>query len=604
MEPTSSPLDHPDAPPRSSDAADHRDPAGCSRNSGPQAPGCRSARYKLMSPAKLPISRSPRVAIPPGLSPTSFLESPVLLSNMKLEPSPTTGSFPERRMLHGSISSTTSLTNNHPSYPDRFDEKESGIFEIQPSPRPNLGTAEVNQKGKESMQVHGHSQTQSLALVPFVKSELTVSPSELSLSPPAKLVPSGANLPDEVDSEESNQQDHPGTGMQATQSDHKGNGPSVMAERLSDDGYNWRKYGQKIVKGSVFPRSYYKCTHPNCEVKKLFERSPDGHITEIIYKGTHNHPKPQPNRRATGGIMLHIQGEGSANVSPLTETPSNVYCQTSNITEPKSTTQLSLAAGNEDRVEGAASLSCRIRDEVDEDDPFSKRRRMDIAGLDVTPVIKPIREPRVVVQTLSEVDILDDGYRWRKYGQKVVRGNPNPRSYYKCTNAGCPVRKHVERASNDLKAVITTYEGKHNHDVPTARTSSHDMAAPSTPAAPSRIGPEERETVSLDLGVGISSVAEARSPNLQGSQHTIHRQLVQNQIHLNNSNIKVLQATPISSYYCVENCGTTNYCSSTEDLRGGRGLDVPHLNHSYSYPQTVGRVLTGPYTCLPQNQSK
>ena len=29
--------------------------------------------------------------------------------------------------------------------------------------------------------------------------------------------------------------------------------------------------------------------------------------------------------------------------------------------------------------------------------------------------------------TLSEVDILDDGYCWRKYGQKVVRGNPNPR---------------------------------------------------------------------------------------------------------------------------------------------------------------------------------
>lgn len=43
-----------------------------------------TARYKLMSPAKLPISRSPCITIPPGLSPTSFLESPVLLSNMKV----------------------------------------------------------------------------------------------------------------------------------------------------------------------------------------------------------------------------------------------------------------------------------------------------------------------------------------------------------------------------------------------------------------------------------------------------------------------------------------------------------------------------------------
>lgn len=38
-----------------------------------------------------------------------------------------------------------------------------------------------------------------------------------------------------------------------------------------------------------------------------------------------------------------------------------------------------------------------------------------------------VKEPRIVVQTTSEIDILDDGYRWRKYGQKVVKGNPNPR---------------------------------------------------------------------------------------------------------------------------------------------------------------------------------
>lgn len=48
---------------------------------------------------------------------------------------------------------------------------------------------------------------------------------------------------------------------------------------------------------------------------------------------------------------------------------------------------------------------------------------IDMAGM----ASRAIREPRIVVQTTSEVDILDDGYRWRKYGQKVVKGNPNPR---------------------------------------------------------------------------------------------------------------------------------------------------------------------------------
>ncbi|EAZ08460.1 hypothetical protein OsI_30725 [Oryza sativa Indica Group] len=76
---------------------------------------------------------------------------------------------------------------------------------------------------------------------------------------------------------------------------------------------------------------------------------------------------------------------------------------------------------------------------------------------------KPVRKPRLVVHTLSDIDInidiLDAGFRWRKYGQKVVKGNPNPRSYYKCTTVGCPVRKHVERALHDTRAVITTYAG-------------------------------------------------------------------------------------------------------------------------------------------------
>lgn len=69
---------------------------------------------------------------------------------------------------------------------------------------------------------------------------------------------------------------------------------TANVDRPSYDGYNWRKYGQKHVKGSEYPRSYYKCTHPNCPVKKKVERSFDGQIAEIVYKGEHTHPKPQP----------------------------------------------------------------------------------------------------------------------------------------------------------------------------------------------------------------------------------------------------------------------------------------------------------------------
>lgn len=40
---------------------------------------------------------------------------------------------------------------------------------------------------------------------------------------------------------------------------------------------------------------------------------------------------------------------------------------------------------------------------------------------------KKVRKPRFAFQTRSQVDILDDGYRWRKYGQKAVKNNKFPR---------------------------------------------------------------------------------------------------------------------------------------------------------------------------------
>lgn len=32
-----------------------------------------------------------------------------------------------------------------------------------------------------------------------------------------------------------------------------------------------------------------------------------------------------------------------------------------------------------------------------------------------------------VFSTKSVKDALDDGFKWRKYGKKPIRGNPNPR---------------------------------------------------------------------------------------------------------------------------------------------------------------------------------
>ncbi|XP_058096093.1 probable WRKY transcription factor 41 [Magnolia sinica] len=58
-----------------------------------------------------------------------------------------------------------------------------------------------------------------------------------------------------------------------------------------DDGYSWRKYGQKDILGANFPRSYYRCTHRNvqgCLATKQVQRSDeDPAIFEVTYRGTH-----------------------------------------------------------------------------------------------------------------------------------------------------------------------------------------------------------------------------------------------------------------------------------------------------------------------------
>nr|ACV92018.1 WRKY transcription factor 16 [(Populus tomentosa x Populus bolleana) x Populus tomentosa] len=79
---------------------------------------------------------------------------------------------------------------------------------------------------------------------------------------------------------------------------------------------------------------------------------------------------------------------------------------------------------------------------------------------------KTEEEHRVAFRTKSDLEIMDDGYKWRKYGKKSVKNSPNPRNYYKCSSSGCNVKKRVERDREDSRYVLTSYDGVHNHESP------------------------------------------------------------------------------------------------------------------------------------------
>ncbi|KAL6614520.1 hypothetical protein ACP70R_036790 [Stipagrostis hirtigluma subsp. patula] len=62
------------------------------------------------------------------------------------------------------------------------------------------------------------------------------------------------------------------------------------------DSWAWRKYGQKPIKGSPYPRGYYRCSSSKgCPARKQVERSrADPTVLLVTYTFEHNHACPMP----------------------------------------------------------------------------------------------------------------------------------------------------------------------------------------------------------------------------------------------------------------------------------------------------------------------
>ncbi|CBI40493.3 unnamed protein product, partial [Vitis vinifera] len=91
----------------------------------------------------------------------------------------------------------------------------------------------------------------------------------------------------------------------------------------------------------------------------------------------------------------------------------------------------------------------------------------DQAGKDVFKKRKTLprwtEQVRVTIGTVPEGP-LDDGYSWRKYGQKDILGANFPRGYFRCTHRhaqGCLATKQVQRSDEDPSIYEVTYRGRH-----------------------------------------------------------------------------------------------------------------------------------------------
>ncbi|KAE9587604.1 hypothetical protein Lal_00043208 [Lupinus albus] len=271
---------------------------------------------------------------------------------------------------------------------------------------------------------------------------------------------------------------------------HKGGkaSPSVSAARTcAPDGYNWRKYGQKQVKSPMGSRSYYRCTNSDCSAKKIEFCDHSGQVIEIVYRSQHSHDPSQK-------INSSRESKSVPSNKPIVEiSVPEQRIEVVNDSRPSSSSrereqEVPCGASADKKQQNSSNNdNCKvILKEEDANEPELKRSNFVMKKDDLTSLespVKPGKKPKLVVHAAGDVGISGDGYRWRKYGQKMVKGNPHPRNYYRCTSAGCPVRKHIETAKDNTNAAIITYNGVHDHDMPVPKKRHGPPTAPLVAAA-------------------------------------------------------------------------------------------------------------------------
>ncbi|XP_047326237.1 probable WRKY transcription factor 35 [Impatiens glandulifera] len=80
------------------------------------------------------------------------------------------------------------------------------------------------------------------------------------------------------------------------------NSTRSTGEVVPSDLWAWRKYGQKPIKGSPYPRGYYRCSSSkSCLARKQVERSRnDPNMLVITYTSEHNHAWPTQRNALAG----------------------------------------------------------------------------------------------------------------------------------------------------------------------------------------------------------------------------------------------------------------------------------------------------------------
>ncbi|CAH9108280.1 unnamed protein product [Cuscuta epithymum] len=154
----------------------------------------------------------------------------------------------------------------------------------------------------------------------------------------------------------------------------------VPAEGLSSDVWSWRKYGQKPIKGSPYPRGYYRCsTSKGCLARKQVERNrSDPNMFIVTYTAEHNHAMPTHRNSLAGSTRQKPPTPYQAETSGDGRNPANTSPASSPAPEKQESSRDEDICEDEDDEYGVSNMASDRVEEAPEDDFFEGLE--DLAG--------------------------------------------------------------------------------------------------------------------------------------------------------------------------------------------------------------------------------
>ncbi|XP_042022512.1 probable WRKY transcription factor 14 [Salvia splendens] len=144
-------------------------------------------------------------------------------------------------------------------------------------------------------------------------------------------------------------------------------------EIVPSDLWAWRKYGQKPIKGSPYPRGYYRCSSSKgCSARKQVERSrTDPNMLVITYTSEHNHPWPTQRNALAGSTRSQPSKTAAAKTSPK---PKDEQKETSTETAaPSSTNSAAVKEEVDQEFDNNNNQTMEAAEEAEFDDEFSQQ---------------------------------------------------------------------------------------------------------------------------------------------------------------------------------------------------------------------------------------